>query len=204
VLSINTPTRLTLIRLIFSPLFLPLVLVYFLPYNNQIINGILALVFVLLSLTDFFDGYLARKYNQETALGRALDPLADKFLFFSTLIALVTIQKVFFYSAIIFIGREFFIMGLRILALERGFDVPVSWLGKFKTAVQTLYVTLVIGNGYYLSLTSDNLIIYSIENSLLILALFFSLFSAYDYYRSFMRKFQELNNNAKLTIDNIF
>jgi CDP-diacylglycerol--glycerol-3-phosphate 3-phosphatidyltransferase len=113
VLSINTPTRLTLIRLIFSPLFLPLVLVYFLPYNNQIINGILALVFVLLSLTDFFDGYLARKYNQETALGRALDPLADKFLFFSTLIALVTIQKVFFLFSDHFYWSRVFYNGIK-------------------------------------------------------------------------------------------
>jgi CDP-diacylglycerol---glycerol-3-phosphate 3-phosphatidyltransferase len=186
--TINIPTRLTLIRLIFSPLFLPLGLVYFLAYNNQFINIVLALVFVSLSLTDFFDGYLARKYNQETDLGKALDPLADKFLFFSTLIALVAAQKIFFYTAILFIGREFFIMGLRILALERGFDIPVSWMGKLKTVTQTVYIVLVIVKSHFSDITSSNLIWYSLENTVLGIALFFSLFSAYLYYRSFMMK----------------
>ncbi|MGO9387806.1 MAG: CDP-diacylglycerol--glycerol-3-phosphate 3-phosphatidyltransferase [Methanobacterium sp.] len=180
--SLNTPTALTLIRLIFSPLFLPILLVYLIPFNSLFINLLLALCFILLSLTDFFDGYLARKYDQVTALGKALDPLADKFLLFSTLIALVAVQKLFFYIAILFIGREFFVMGLRMLALERGFDIPVSWFGKLKTVAQTIYITLVIIDG---SLLIGKSIF--IEYLFLIISLFLSLYSAYLYYRSFIK-----------------
>lgn len=179
--TLNTPTSLTLSRLIISPLVLPLLLVYFLPYDNTIINSLLALFFVLLSLTDFFDGYLARKYNQVTDLGKALDPLADKFLFFSALIALVVIKKIFFYWAILFIAREFFIMGLRILALERGFEIPVSWAGKCKTFVQMAYITFIIA--HYFSLLG---VWYEvIETLLLVGSLTLSFYSAYAYYISF-------------------
>ena len=188
--SINIPTTLTLVRLILSPLVLPVALVYLMPYNNQIINALLALFFLLLSLTDFFDGYLARKYKQETTIGKALDPLADKFLFLSALIAFVTLKKIFFYWSILFIGREFFIMGLRILALEQGFDVPVSWFGKLKTVMQTLYITIAISNCHSKGLMYNYLWSDYLEYSMLAIALFFSLASAYLYYKSFMKQFQ--------------
>lgn len=183
---LNTPLQLTLIRLIVSPLFLPLGLVYLLPYNNMVINSALALFFVILSITDFFDGYLARKNNQETMLGKALDPLADKFLFFSALIALVTLHKIYFYWAILFIGREFFIMGLRILALENNFDVPVSWIGKVKTFFQSLYVTVVIMQNSMLQ--NPIFLTVTLERLLLFLSLFFSLYSAFNYYISFRKQ----------------
>lgn len=188
--SINTPTVLTLIRLVISPLFLPIGLVYFLPYKNPAINILLAIFFILLSLTDFFDGYLARKYKQETTLGKALDPLADKFLFFSALIALLTIHRISFFWVILFIGREFFVMGIRILALEQGLEVPVSWLGKFKTAAQMVYVTLVIlsCHSYYFTFL-PGLLVY-LEDGFLMLALFLSLISAYAYYKNFRDKIQ--------------
>jgi CDP-diacylglycerol--glycerol-3-phosphate 3-phosphatidyltransferase len=183
---LNTPIILTLSRLVFSPLFLPIGLVLFLPYENDIINGFFSVLYILLSLTDFFDGYLARKYNQVTVLGKALDPLADKFLLFSTLIALVTIQKIFFYWAIIFIGREFFIMGLRILALEQGFDIAVSNIGKSKTVAQTLYVTLAI----YTTRATPPFLIY-LEKVMLLIALILTLISAYYYYRYFIKNYCE-------------
>lgn len=185
--SLNTATTLTLIRLIFSPLFLPVLLVYLIPLNTFFINIILAICFLLLSLTDFFDGYIARKYDQVTALGKALDPLADKFLLFSTIIALVAVHKLFFYVAILFIGREFFVMGLRILGLERGFEIPVSWLGKLKTGILTIYIIIVIIDG--------SLIIGSkcwfIENLILLIALFLSLYSAYLYYKFFIKNYSK-------------
>src|ERR1700722_2587731 len=129
----NTPTILTLIRLILSPLVLPVLFVYLLPYNNIYINILLALLFIAFSLTDFLDGYLARKYSQETALGSVLDPIADKFLVYSTLLALAVVNKLFFFWVVLLIGREFFMMGLRQVALENNFSVKVSSLGKTKT-----------------------------------------------------------------------
>lgn len=175
---LNLPTYLTLIRLVASPLCLPLLLVYGLPYNNLFITYFIALFFVFLSFTDFLDGYLARKYKQETVLGKALDPIADKFLLFSALISLVALEKMFFYWAIIFIGREFFIMGLRIVALENNIKVHVSWLGKLKTVFQILYITLVILDSSYAA-------------PMLVIALFLSIISAYFYYDSFMKEFAQ-------------
>ncbi|MDP3889126.1 MAG: CDP-alcohol phosphatidyltransferase family protein, partial [bacterium] len=116
--TINIPIILTLIRLIFSPFLLPLLLVHFLPFNIFWINAILALFFVMVCLTDFFDGYLARKYKQETVLGKLLDPIADKFLLYSTLIVLLSVHKIFFYWPSILIGREFLVMGIRLIAME--------------------------------------------------------------------------------------
>lgn len=189
--TINIPLQLTLIRLIVSPLILPLGMVYLLPYNNVFINCIMALFFVVLGLTDFFDGYLARKYNQETVVGKALDPLADKFLFFSALIALVFLHKIYFYWAILLIGREFFIMGLRILALEQNFDIPVSWIGKVKTLFQSLYIMSAILN--IMPLQIPVAFGMSVQNALLVGSLLFSLGSAYSYYVSFMAKFSLIN-----------
>jgi len=148
------------------------------------------LFFIVLGLTDFFDGYLARKYNQETVLGKALDPLADKFLFFSSLVALVTLHKLYFYWAILLIGREFFIMGLRIIALEQAFDIPVSALGKIKTFFQFLYITVIILN---FSIFKNQIFLgLSVEELLLVGSLLFSLGSAYGYFLSFIKKFSQL------------
>lgn len=173
--------------MVVSPLLLPILLVYFEPYQITSINIALALLFLLFSITDLLDGFLARKYHQVTRLGALLDPIADKFLLYSVLIALVAIQKLFFFWAIIFIGREFFIMGLRIIALNYAFSVPVNKLGKFKTVLQGCYVVLAVTNSPLLSSQYDLLSV--AENFCLVSALFFSLISAYIYYRSFMKQF---------------
>lgn len=189
-LSINLPLFLTLIRLVLSPLLVPLLFSLLIPLNSFIINFCLAVLFLGLSLTDFFDGYLARKYNQITVLGSLLDPIADKFLLFSTLVTLVSVGKVFFYWAILFIAREFFIMGLRQISLMQGFKIPVVFSGKLKTWFQTAYIFFAILNPYkdlFLSQNTWNII----ENVLLINALILSLFSAIIYFNFFV-------NNMKL------
>lgn len=188
--SINTPTLLTLLRLIFSPLILPVLLVYLLPYNLMWLNILLGILFILLSITDFFDGYLARKYNQETMVGRVLDPLADKFLSYSALIGLLVANKIFFYWVIILIGRDFFVMGMRHVALEHHFSVAVSKLSKLKTAVQLITITVIIINPYqqfgFLGHQWNQ-----IEFWLLIITLLFSLMTAQQYYDAFIKQLQE-------------
>lgn len=178
------PTWLTLIRLGLSPLLLPVLFVWFLPQHDLITNISLAFLFLLFGLTDFFDGYLARRYCQETLLGKILDPIADKFLIYSALIALLAIDKVYYYWVIIIIGREFFVMGLRLLALEYQARVSVSSLGKLKTMIQMLFITVVIVNPYqewgYAGAPYWN----GLEALLLIATIITSLYSAWDYYRS--------------------
>src|SRR5579863_3418124 len=134
--ELSLPMLLTFIRLIGSPIILPFLLVYLLPYNTFWLNCSLAAIFVLFGLTDFFDGYLARKYHLVTPTGAMLDHIADKFLLYSTLIALLAADKLHFFWAILWIGREFFVMGLRQISLENSFSITVSSWGKLKTVMQ--------------------------------------------------------------------
>jgi CDP-diacylglycerol--glycerol-3-phosphate 3-phosphatidyltransferase len=184
--QVNVPNVLTISRLIFSPLFLPFLIVYLLPFNIFWINCFIAVVFGFFGLTDFFDGYLARKLKQETQLGKVLDPIADKFLLYSSLVALLAAGKIYFYWVVLLIGREIFMMGLRNIALEHKFSVNVSMLGKIKTTLQMLYIIVVILN------PAQNLGMQGspqwngTEAVLLFFTLFASLFSAYKYYVSFV------------------
>lgn len=175
------PTLLTLFRLILSPLLLPVLLVYLLPLNVFWVNVSLAFLFLVFSFTDFLDGYLARKYYQETTIGRILDPIADKFLIYSVLIALQAAGKIYFYWVVLLIGREFFMMGLRQLALENNFSVPVSLLGKIKTAVQMIMLTIIILNPVQDLGISGSFLWNGVEAIMLAIAIALSLFSAHQY-----------------------
>ncbi len=196
----NFPTLLTLFRLLFSPLVLPVLIVYLLPYHNLWINGAIAAVFVLLSVTDFFDGYLARRYNQETHIGKVLDPLADKFLIYATLVGLLAANKIYFYWVIILIGREFFITGLRNIALENNISVDVSFLGKLKTAAQMITMTILILNPYQ-AMRAQAFEWNACETGMLLLTVVLSLVSAYQYYEHFMRKYSKETETPHLPVD---
>jgi CDP-diacylglycerol--glycerol-3-phosphate 3-phosphatidyltransferase len=182
------PNILTLIRLVLSPLALPVLLVYLLPLNILWINISLALLFVVFGITDYFDGYFARRYAQESLIGGLLDPIADKFLLYSTLIGLLAANKIYFFWVVLLIGREFFIMGLRLVALEHKYSIPVSYLAKFKTAVTMICLTYIIYNPYHqlglMGAFRANLI----EYALLATAISLSLFTAKQYFDGFMTK----------------
>ena len=184
---INFPNFLTLSRLFFSTTILPVFLVFFLPYNLFWLNCVLAAFFGFISFTDFLDGYLARRFNQETDLGKVLDPIADKFLLYATLLSLVYIHKIYFYFAIILIGREFFIAGLREAGGVMGVYLPVSYLGKLKTTFQNIFLLIAIANPYQdLGIKSWFNVNQWIFMWVSILA---SLFSAYSYYNNFLKNY---------------
>lgn len=191
-LSLNLPLFLTLTRLILSPFLVPLLFSLLIPLNSFGINCSLALLFFSLSLTDFFDGFLARRYKQVTILGSLLDPIADKFLLFSTLVTLVYVGKIFFYWAILFIAREFFIMGLRHVSLAQGFKIPVVYTAKLKTCLQVMYITFSIINpnaDYIINKSSWNVI----EGLLLLASFGLSIYSAVQYCNYFMKKMRTLD-----------
>ena len=182
---LNIPLVLTLTRLILSILFFPFVLFFFWSetclFNNLLLGGI----FGLLSLTDFLDGFIARALSQETNLGKALDPIADKFLVSSTFITLLALNKIAFYWVIIFVAREFFVMGLRLIALESKLDIRVSFLAKLKTTLQMLFLAFVICHTQ--TINSSSGIIFFIEQGSLIIIAFLAVFTAYDYFKKFYR-----------------
>ena len=103
-----------------------------------------AAVFILASITDWFDGYLARKNNLVTDFGKFMDPIADKLLVCSALICLVEKGALAAWIVIIIIGREFIISGFRLVASDKGTVIAASYWGKFKTVSQMLMVILLI------------------------------------------------------------
>ena len=105
-----------------------------------------AAIFILASITDFLDGKIARKYNLVTNFGKFMDPLADKLLVCSALIALVDFDKVAAWIVIIIIAREFIISGFRLIASDNGVVIAASYWGKFKTTFQMLMVIVLILN----------------------------------------------------------
>jgi CDP-diacylglycerol--glycerol-3-phosphate 3-phosphatidyltransferase len=172
------PTALTLIRLILSPVLMPALICWLLPRQKLVYNIVIVGVFGLFSLTDFFDGYYARAWGQTSALGALLDPLADKMLVVSTIIALLAVKRIPLLGALVFIGRELLITGLREITMTYGIVVPVMMLGKYKTAAQMCYLAIAILNTHpracWYSLT--------LERILYILALILTIASAVVYY----------------------
>lgn len=140
----NLPNALTLLRIFLIPLFVIFLLVK-IPYGDYLA----ALVFIIASLTDSLDGYLARKWKQVTKLGIILDPLADKLLITAALISLVELGKIAGWIAIVILGREFAVSGLRIIKAEEGVLIAASKMGKTKTISQISAVILIIMQDIY-------------------------------------------------------
>ena len=139
----NLPNKLT---------FIPFI--YFLQESNAegfVYRMIAFALFVVASLTDFFDGYLARKYNLVTDFGKLMDPLADKILVISALVLFVELRYIPAWMSIIVIAREFLISGIRMLAAAKGEVIPAGKLGKYKTTSQmiVILIMIVVGNQWY-------------------------------------------------------
>jgi CDP-diacylglycerol--glycerol-3-phosphate 3-phosphatidyltransferase len=143
---VNLPNSITLIR-IFS---IPLLLWILCGSHFSSVNGekelLASAVFIIASMTDGIDGYLARKRGEITTIGILLDPLADKLLISAAFVALVQFNPslVPAWIAIVIIGREFLVSGLRSIAASGGFTIEASELGKFKMVVQIVSVVAVI------------------------------------------------------------
>ncbi|MEW6585133.1 MAG: CDP-diacylglycerol--glycerol-3-phosphate 3-phosphatidyltransferase [Nitrospirota bacterium] len=134
-LRLNLPTALTLSRIVLIPVFV------FTVYLHPLFG---ASVFGIASLTDFFDGYLARRSGDITKFGMILDPIADKFLVISALIVLVDMERLPAWIAIVIIVREFLITGLRVVALSKDIVIPAEIGGKIKTTLQIFAVLCLV------------------------------------------------------------
>ena len=166
----------------------------FLPYNLFPLNIFLAVIFAAFGLTDYFDGYFARRLGQETALGRLLDPVADKLLVSSTLIALVAADKFWFYWAVVWIAREFFVMGLRQRAAEQNVILCVSGCAKIKTAAQLICLTFVILNPMHSASLFDHAAWNMTELFLVLTATLLTITSGYRYYYAYVKQCSSIAN----------
>lgn len=172
----NLPNSLTLIRIFLVPLLVVVLL-------TRTENFDLWAIAILLgaALTDWLDGYLARRRSQVTTLGILLDPIADKLLIAAAFISLVELRLVPAWVVVIIVGREFAVLGLRNIASAEGFAIDVSELGKAKMVFQVAAVSLIV-------LASRYPLLRPLATLALWLVVIFAVVSAVQYFRGFWRK----------------
>ncbi|WKV09074.1 CDP-diacylglycerol--glycerol-3-phosphate 3-phosphatidyltransferase [Thermoanaerobacterium sp. CMT5567-10] len=167
----NIANKITIARLVLVPFFI-IVMLSGIKYGN-IISAVL---FAIASLTDKLDGYIARKYNQITNLGKFMDPLVDKIMVSSALIVLIQLGRIQSWIVIIILSREFIITGLRAIGADKGVVIAASNLGKYKTTFQIIAIISLMLNNYpfeYIFFPFSTVAIY--------LALFLTVYSGIDY-----------------------
>jgi CDP-diacylglycerol--glycerol-3-phosphate 3-phosphatidyltransferase len=181
---LNLPNVLTLLRILLVP-----VLVVVLGTESEEGGSILAAaVFVIASLTDGLDGYIARSRQSITTFGKVMDPVADKLLIAAALLTLVSLDRVDAWVAMIVIAREFAVSGLRIAAGQQGVVIPASGLGKIKTIVQSAAVLALIA-------VNDTGILWV---QLLVYAMVLTtIVSGADYFLNFRRRIEELTRERQ-------
>ncbi len=138
----NLPNQLTLLRIILA---IPFIFFLGNAETGGFVYRVIALViFSVASITDFFDGYIARKRNLITDFGKLMDPLADKILVISALVIFVDIKYIPAWMSIVVIAREFLISGIRTLAAAKGEVIPAAKLGKYKTTSQMIVIIIIM------------------------------------------------------------
>ena len=176
--NLNLPNLLAAFRILLAPL----MLWFMIDQQNSIFNGwhstwfdyFAGLIFVIASVTDFFDGYIARSWNQMTKLGSILDPLADKMLMLAGFIGLIAMGRASAFAIFLILSREFFITGLRVVAVAEGKSVASTMAGKIKTVVQMFAIGFLIMDWPYAS-------------EILWLAVVVTIYSGYEYVRDYFK-----------------
>lgn len=141
-MTMNLPNKLTIFRVILIPFFVLCFYLPVIPYNNIVA----CVIFCVASITDFLDGYLARRDGLVTNFGKFMDPLADKLLVGAALICLIESGQLPAWAVVIIISREFIISGFRLIASDNGVVIAASYWGKFKTVTQMAMVILMLLN----------------------------------------------------------
>lgn len=173
----NLANILTLSRIFSVPIIAVLLL-----EDNYLNSLIAAVLFLIATITDYLDGYLARKMHMESDLGKLLDPLADKLLISTVLIMLIPLGRVPAWMVALIIGREMAVTGLRGIASEKHVVISASWLGKYKTAFQCVAIVPLLIHYPIFSLQFQEA-----GEFFLWVALFFSLWSGWEYIYGYAR-----------------
>ncbi|HEY2664267.1 MAG TPA: CDP-diacylglycerol--glycerol-3-phosphate 3-phosphatidyltransferase [Candidatus Binataceae bacterium] len=181
--DLTAPNLLTLFRIGMTP-----VLIYLATFIGPLPSALAAGVFFLATISDFFDGYLARSYNSGTTLGKFLDPLADKLIVTSTLIVLTGIARtprVPAWIVAVLVAREIAVTGLRAVAASEGIVIAAEELGKYKMALQSIAI-----HGLLIHYTYFHLDFFAAGMFILWISMGFSIVSGIDYYRRAAQAFR--------------
>lgn len=135
----NTANKLTMLRVIMIPVFLLALYIDF-PFNNIVA----LIIFILASVTDFIDGYIARNFDQVTDFGKFMDPLADKLLVISAMLWFVKVGQMEAWIVLVVLAREFAVSGLRMVAAPKGLVIAAAWSGKIKTAATMVCICIML------------------------------------------------------------
>lgn len=183
-MKMNIPNQISMFRIFLIPVFMIFMLiefnwgeVSFLGATILVNHLIGAIIFIIASITDFIDGYYARKYNLVTNMGKFLDPLADKLLVSAALIILVQFGIAPAWVVILIISREFAVTGLRLILAGTGEVVAANQLGKIKMWTQIIAISsLLLGNVFF------EMFNFPFDMIMLYVCLFFTLWSGFDYF----------------------
>ncbi|MDC0254768.1 CDP-diacylglycerol--glycerol-3-phosphate 3-phosphatidyltransferase [Bacteriovoracales bacterium] len=198
----NLPNKLTIFRVTLIPLIIGCLLINLTEMSwaldKKVMFGYIAgWTFVAASITDFLDGYIARKRGIVTVFGSFIDPIADKFLVVSSLIMLLALERLHCLVVIILVLREIYITALRLLANERGISLPVANLAKWKTAFQMIGIPMLMPNdspwGLPMPITGK-ICVY--------LAALISIYSALQYSLGLVKKLKEKRKEKKKKVEN--
>ena len=190
----NLPNALTILRIFFVPLLVAALVqenVGFQVGGVRVTNDWLSLaIFLVAAGTDLLDGYLARRWKQVTTIGTLLDPIADKLLVSAALISLVQIRALPGWMAVLIIGREFAVSGLRSIAAAEGYTIKASDLGKTKMFCQVVAIAVMLPSVRHPQLRPIGL-------ALMWGVVFFAIVSAVSYFAKFWHKVDESVKNRR-------
>ncbi|OCL81960.1 CDP-diacylglycerol--glycerol-3-phosphate 3-phosphatidyltransferase [Arcobacter porcinus] len=176
--SLNLPNSLALFRIALAPLLLWFLIdranPLFENWHPSWFDYFAGLIFIIASVTDFFDGFIARAWNQMTKLGGILDPLADKMLVLSGFLGLMVLDRASAWAVFLILSREFFITGLRVVAVAENKNVASTMAGKIKTVVQMFAIGFLIMNWPY-------------ATAILWLAVILTIYSGFEYTRDYFK-----------------
>lgn len=195
----NIPNRLTIFRMVLIPFIIGGLSFVMIDSSwatglHSFFGYLAAVTFIVASITDFLDGYFARKRNLVTVFGSFLDPIADKFLVVSSLIMLQALGRIHPLVVIVLVLREFYMTSLRLLARDHNLSVPVGQWGKWKTTTQMIGIPFLMVNT-----TIEGLSVGLIGTGLIYLSTFLSLFSAGQYTFGLFQKFREVRGKHLAT-----
>jgi CDP-diacylglycerol--glycerol-3-phosphate 3-phosphatidyltransferase len=173
----NLPNCITMVRIAVMPVLFFLVL-----SPGRIFSLIIAILFIAASVTDFLDGYIARRYNIVTKMGKLLDPIADKLLISTAMIMMIPIGRIPAWIVVIIIMRDIFVDGLRSIASSEGLIIQARTLGKQKTLCQIIAVSALLIHYPIFGIDA-----HVVGTVVLYIALILTVWSGADYFRQFHR-----------------